>query len=73
MGNQDPNSDEDYDWGVIYVKTQLDDKETPMMPITIMRNGLGRDQGGSGVPIDKEKYLESVEFWSKNISVFDRE
>ncbi len=30
--------------------------ETPMQPITMLRNALGREEGGSGVPIDKEAY-----------------
>ena len=25
-----------------------------------------REEGGSGVPIDREKYEQSVEFWSKH-------
>jgi len=27
-----------------------------MDPITIMRNALGKEEGGSGVPINKEIY-----------------
>ena len=37
-----------------------------MDPITMMRNALGKDQGGSGVPLDAEKYKESVEYWNKH-------
>ena len=37
-----------------------------MDPITIMRNALGKEEGGSGVPLDKDKYLQSVKFWEKN-------
>lgn len=40
-----------------------------MQPITIMRNALGKEYGGSGVPIDPVKYQESVEFWKKNVSL----
>lgn len=35
-------------------------------PITIMRNALGREEGGSGVPLDKQKYAEAVEYWEKH-------
>jgi hypothetical protein len=28
-------------------------KETPMEPITMMRNALGKTEGGSGVPLDR--------------------
>ena len=37
-----------------------------MDPITIMRNALGKEEGGSGVPIDREVYKASVNFWSKH-------
>jgi hypothetical protein len=29
----------------------------PMDPITILRNALGKESGGSGVPLNNEKYL----------------
>jgi hypothetical protein len=38
--------------------------ETPMAPVTMMRNALGVEEGGSGVPLDREAYRRSVEFWS---------
>ena len=34
-----------------------------MTPITLMRNALGVEQGGSGVPLEREAYLRSVAFW----------
>lgn len=40
-------------------------EERPMMPITIMRNAI-MAEGGSGVPIDREAYMKSVEFWSRH-------
>jgi hypothetical protein len=30
----------------------------------MMRNALGVDEGGSGVPLDRAAYLRSVAFWS---------
>ncbi|ETW07104.1 hypothetical protein, variant [Aphanomyces invadans] len=51
-------------WGIIYVKAQDVDYELPMDPITILRNGLGKEEGGSGVPVDKEAYHRSVEYWA---------
>ena len=35
-----------------------------MTPMTMMRNALGKEEGGSGVPLDKEKYKEAVAYWS---------
>ena len=34
-----------------------------MQPMTMMRNALGKEYGGSGVPLDEAKYRKSVEFW----------
>lgn len=56
-------------WGVVAIMGQNHDEEEPMTPITMMRNALGVEEGGSGVPIDKEKYKQSVEFWSRNVMV----
>lgn len=62
----DPHKDIDYEWGIVSVKPQDTDCETPMQPITIMRNSLGKAEGGSGVSIDPIKYRESVDFWKKH-------
>lgn len=44
----------------------MEDYETPMQPITMLRNSLGRAEGGSGVPIDRKAYLESVAYWDQH-------
>lgn len=51
------------DWGVVGCMYTSDPDEIPMAPITMMRNALGVDEGGSGVAIDREAYRRSVEFW----------
>jgi hypothetical protein len=56
-------------WGIVSIKAQMEDFELPMNPITQMRNGLGKDQGGSGIPIDRDSYMESVKYWSENVVV----
>ncbi|KAJ8606377.1 hypothetical protein CTAYLR_009321 [Chrysophaeum taylorii] len=50
-------------WGIVSVKAQDVDSELPMTPITVMRNALGKDQGGSGVPLDPAAYRASVAYW----------
>jgi Protein of unknown function (DUF3228) len=40
-----------------------------MDPITMMRNALGIEHGGSGVALEREKYLLSVKFWSENARI----
>ena len=59
----------DFDWGIISIKPLNIDHELPFVPITIMRNSLGKNEGGSGVPIDRKKYMDGVEFWSKNVEL----
>ncbi len=56
-------------WGIISVKGQLCDYECPMQPITMMRNALGREFGGSGVELDERKYRDSVDFWTRHVAL----
>ncbi len=53
----------DADWGVVGCIYTMTPEETPMAPITLLRNALGVEEGGSGVPLDRPAYLQSVEFW----------
>ncbi|KDO30605.1 hypothetical protein SPRG_04504 [Saprolegnia parasitica CBS 223.65] len=54
---------DDVPWGIISVKAQDVAHELPMNPITVLRNALGKEEGGSGVPLSREKYLEAVAYW----------
>ena len=56
----------DADWGVVGCLYTMTPEETPMAPITMMRNALGVEEGGSGVLLDREAYLRSVAFWEGN-------
>ena len=53
----------DADWGVVGCMYTMDPEETPMAPITMMRNALGVEEGGSGVPIDRDAHARAVAFW----------
>ncbi|CEM23122.1 unnamed protein product [Vitrella brassicaformis CCMP3155] len=55
-------------WSVISIKAQDEAFELPMAPITMMRNTL-IGEGGSGVPIDREAYMKSVEYWQNHAVV----
>eukprot|EP01090_Pellita_catalonica_P003012 TRINITY_DN12640_c0_g1_i1.p1 TRINITY_DN12640_c0_g1~~TRINITY_DN12640_c0_g1_i1.p1 ORF type:complete len:141 (-),score=24.01 TRINITY_DN12640_c0_g1_i1:164-586(-) len=59
----------DYDWGIVAIKGQDVAHELPMAPITAMRNALGKEQGGSGVPLDPKAYAQSVAYWKDHASV----
>ena len=54
------------DWGIVGCLYTQAPEEVPMAPITMMRNALGVEEGGSGVPIDREAYRRSVAFWERN-------
>ncbi len=56
----------DADWGVVGCLYTMEPEEIPMAPITMLRNALGVDEGGSGVALDREAYRRSVEFWERN-------
>jgi hypothetical protein len=56
-------------WGIVSIKAQDVDYELPMNPITVMRNSLGKDEGGSGVPLDRDAYMEAVNYWKANVVV----
>lgn len=62
-------TDIDADWGVVAILGQLHDEEEPMTPITMMRNALGVDEGGSGKSLDREAYKKSVEFWNTHATI----
>ncbi|KAL7444766.1 hypothetical protein ACHAXM_009660 [Skeletonema potamos] len=62
-------TDETAPWGIVSIKAQDIPSELPMTPITAMRNALGKEHGGSGVPIDREKYMEAFEYWKNHATV----
>eukprot|EP00241_Pyramimonas_parkeae_P011378 CAMPEP_0114236552 /NCGR_PEP_ID=MMETSP0058-20121206/6903_1 /TAXON_ID=36894 /ORGANISM="Pyramimonas parkeae, CCMP726" /LENGTH=218 /DNA_ID=CAMNT_0001348505 /DNA_START=165 /DNA_END=821 /DNA_ORIENTATION=+ len=63
----------DAPWGIISIKSQDEDFELPMQPITMMRNALGREEGGSGVSLDRAKYDASVAFWKEHAPIVKAE
>ena len=54
----------DADWGIVTINGELRPQESPMLPITMMRNALGKAEGGSGHPLDRGAYLASCDFWN---------
>ena len=57
------------DWNVIAILGQDSGVIEPMLPITMMRNALGLEEGGNGQVLDKDEYQKSVDFWSKMATV----
>lgn len=56
-------------WGIVSIKPQDVDHETPMAPITMMRNALPLKEGGSGEKLDHKKYKECVDFFQQYANV----
>lgn len=56
----------DADWGIVGCLATAAPEEIPMAPITMMRNALGVEEGGSGVAMDRAAYQRSAEFWEQN-------
>eukprot|EP00461_Guttulinopsis_vulgaris_P007004 UN07048 len=65
MGNENVDT---ADWGIISIKAQNENFETPMLPITVLRN-ISIELGGSGQPLDVEAYKKSVAYWKDHISL----
>lgn len=62
----------DCDWGIVSIIGTLEPSEPPMPPITQMRNALGREQGGSGVPLDPAAYDAAAAFWDQHAAIRTR-
>jgi hypothetical protein len=56
----------DADWGIVGCLYTMAPEEIPMVPITMMRNALGVEEGGSGVPLDRAAYKRAEAFWEQH-------
>ena len=54
------------EWGIVGCLYTLQPEEIPMVPITMLRNALGVEEGGSGVALDRASYQRSVAFWQSH-------
>ena len=59
----------DAEWGIVSINSATEPVESPMKPITMMRNALGKEQGGSGKTLDPAAYAEAVAFWSTHATI----
>lgn len=51
-------------WGVVGILGVETPEEPPPSPDILMRNALGVEFGGSGIPLDRSAYERSVEYWN---------
>lgn len=61
--------DDSVEWGIVSIMGTMEPRPDPLVPITIMRNALGVEEGGNGERINRASYADSVEFWSRYILV----
>lgn len=59
----------DAEYGIVAILAHDGLNPEPMTPITMMRNSLGIKEGGNGVAIEHEKYMQSVEFWKHHVLI----
>jgi len=58
------------DYGIVSINTELTyGQSSPIATNTQIRNALGIEFGGNGEPLNRERYLEAVEFEKKHIQV----
>lgn len=69
LNKENPDSYFEYDWGIVAILSHDGTDPEPIPPITMFRNSLGVKQGGNGVPLNKEKYLLSVDYWNKRANI----
>ncbi len=53
------------EWGIVSINSCTEPLEAPIGPTTMLRNALGKEQGGSGVELDEAAYLTSVHYWTR--------
>ena len=53
------------EWGLVTAQAEPEEFVSPMTPVTILRNALGKEFGGNGVPINREYYDHAVLFWNE--------
>ena len=56
------------DFDVVSVNAEMEEK-VPMLPITLLRNALGKEYGGSGAELDPKTYAKAVEFWHRHAMI----
>mmetsp|Transcript_14211 Transcript_14211/g.14385 ORF Transcript_14211/g.14385 Transcript_14211/m.14385 type:complete len:99 (+) Transcript_14211:341-637(+) len=67
MGND--KLEETAPWGIVSIKAREIDYEIPMTPITAMRNALGKEEGSSGIPLDRDSYMKAYKYWDNHAVV----
>jgi hypothetical protein len=60
---------EDGKWFIITIIATSTYEMPPMPPITMMRNALGKGEGGNGVPLERDDYEDSVKFWENHAHI----
>jgi len=57
------------DWGIVSINSAVGSHPDPRTPITILRDALGPEHGGSGATFDPALLQRAVGFWSLHVVV----
>ena len=60
---------EDVKYGIVAIMGTITPEADPMIPVTMMRNSLGMEEGGNGAKLNKDAYKKSVQFWETHIMI----
>ena len=66
MSKITPSSYFNAEWGIVSILGLNSTDDEPMSPMTMLRNALGIEYGGSGAPLNDEEYVKSVKYWSEH-------
>jgi len=56
-------------YGIVAIMGTMEPDADPLIPVTMMRNALGMEEGGNGVELNRESYMKSVQFWETHVMI----
>lgn len=60
---------ESVQYGIVSIMGTTTPEADPLIPVTMMRNALGQEEGGNGAKINRESYMKSVKFWETHVMI----
>lgn len=56
-------------YGIVAIMGTMAPEADPLIPVTMMRNALGMEEGGNGVELNRASYMKSVQFWETHVMI----
>ncbi len=57
------------DYGIVAIMGTVNPEADPMIPVTMMRNALGMEEGGNSAKLNRDLYMKSAKFWDEHVMV----